>query len=89
MRPGTRCSSAGRVAYPVVLKGAPKLKEISYLPAEGYPADEMKHGPIALVDELCAIVAVLGQGSLREKTPSNVEGTAARGARIRTIADDG
>ncbi len=63
-----------------------KLKEISYLPAEGYPAGEMKHGPIALVDEQCPVVAVLGEGTLREKTLSNVEETVARGARVIAIA---
>jgi glucosamine--fructose-6-phosphate aminotransferase (isomerizing) len=63
-----------------------KLKEISYLPAEGYPAGEMKHGPIALVDEHCPVVAVLGEGLVREKTLSNVEETVARGASVITIA---
>src|SRR5215210_6483960 len=57
-----RCSLfLGRgISYPVALEGALKLKEISYLPSEGYPAGEMKHGPIALVDEHCPVVAVLG-----------------------------
>jgi glucosamine--fructose-6-phosphate aminotransferase (isomerizing) len=73
-------------SYPVALEGALKLKEISYLPAEGYPAGEMKHGPIALVDERCPVVAVLGQGLIREKTLSNVEETVARGANVITIA---
>jgi glutamine---fructose-6-phosphate transaminase (isomerizing) len=76
-------------AYPVALEGALKLKEISYLPAEGYPAGEMKHGPIALVDEQCPVVAVLGEGTLREKTLSNVEETVARGARVIAIACEG
>ena len=86
-----RCSLfLGRgVSYPVALEGALKLKEISYLPSEGYPAGEMKHGPIALVDEHCPVVAVLGEGVAREKTLSNVEETLARGARIITIARDG
>ncbi len=73
-------------SYPVALEGALKLKEISYLPAEGYPAGEMKHGPIALVDEHCPVVAVLGEGLTREKTLSNVEETVARGANVVTIA---
>jgi glucosamine--fructose-6-phosphate aminotransferase (isomerizing) len=73
-------------SYPVALEGALKLKEISYLPAEGYPAGEMKHGPIALVDEHCPVVAVLGEGLVREKTISNVEETVARGASVVTIA---
>ncbi len=75
--------------YPAALEGALKLKEISYLPAEGYPAGEMKHGPIALVDEQCPVVAVLGEGILREKTLSNVEETVARGARVIAIAREG
>jgi glutamine---fructose-6-phosphate transaminase (isomerizing) len=73
-------------SHAVALEGALKLKEISYLPAEGYPAGEMKHGPIALVDEHCPIVAVLGEGPIREKTLSNVEETLARGANVITIA---
>jgi glucosamine--fructose-6-phosphate aminotransferase (isomerizing) len=73
-------------SYPVALEGALKLKEISYLPAEGYPAGEMKHGPIALVDERCPVVAVLGEGLVREKMLSNVEETVARGANVVTIA---
>jgi glucosamine--fructose-6-phosphate aminotransferase (isomerizing) len=70
----------------VALEGALKLKEISYLPAEGYPAGEMKHGPIALVDEYCPVVAVLGDGLMREKTLSNVEETVARGANVIAVA---
>jgi glucosamine--fructose-6-phosphate aminotransferase (isomerizing) len=63
-----------------------KLKEISYIPAEGHPAGEMKHGPIALVDEHCPVVAVLGEGLVREKTLSNVEETVARGANVIAVA---
>jgi glutamine---fructose-6-phosphate transaminase (isomerizing) len=73
-------------SYPVALEGALKLKEISYVPAEGYPAGEMKHGPIALVDERCPVVAVLGEGLVREKTLSNVEETIARGANVLAVA---
>ena len=76
------------VLYPAALEGALKLKEISYLPAEGYPAGEMKHGPIALVDEHCPVVAVFGEGILREKTLSNVEETVARGANVIAIAGE-
>jgi glutamine---fructose-6-phosphate transaminase (isomerizing) len=76
-------------SYPVALEGALKLKEISYLPAEGYPAGEMKHGPIALVDEHCPVVALLGQGLTREKTLSNVEETVARGANVVAVAREG
>jgi glucosamine--fructose-6-phosphate aminotransferase (isomerizing) len=73
-------------SYPVALEGALKLKEISYIPAEGYAAGEMKHGPIALVDESCPVVAVLGEGLLREKTISNIEETVARGAKVISVA---
>ena len=87
---GARCSLfLGRsAAHPVALEGALKLKEISYLPSEGYPSGEMKHGPIALVDEHCPVVAVLGDGLLREKTLSNVEETVARGANVVMVARD-
>jgi glucosamine--fructose-6-phosphate aminotransferase (isomerizing) len=88
---GARCSLfLGRgAAYPVALEGALKLKEISYLPAEGYPAGEMKHGPIALVDDHCPVVAILGGGLLREKTLSNVQETIARGANVVAVAREG
>src|SRR5687768_6159347 len=76
-------------SYPVALEGALKLKEISYLPAEGYPAGEMKHGPIALVDEYCPVIAILGEGLVREKTLSNVEETIARGANVIVVAREG
>jgi glucosamine--fructose-6-phosphate aminotransferase (isomerizing) len=86
-----RCSLfLGRgISYPVALEGALKLKEISYLPSEGYPAGEMKHGPIALVDDRCPVVAVLGEGLVREKTLSNVEETVARGANVIAVARAG
>jgi glucosamine--fructose-6-phosphate aminotransferase (isomerizing) len=88
---GARCSLfLGRgISHLVALEGALKLKEISYLPAEGYPAGEMKHGPIALVDEYCPVVAILGEGVVREKTLSNVEETVARGANVIAIAREG
>ena len=75
-------------AYPAALEGALKLKEISYIPSEGYPAGEMKHGPIALVDDLCPVVALLGEGILREKTLSNVQETVARGAKAIAVAHE-
>jgi glutamine---fructose-6-phosphate transaminase (isomerizing) len=86
-----RCSLfLGRgMAYPVALEGALKLKEITYVPAEGYSAGEMKHGPIALVDEHCPVIAVLGEGLIREKTFSNVEETLARGATVIVVAREG
>lgn len=73
-------------AFPIALEGSLKMKEISYVPAEGYPAGEMKHGPIALIDEFCPVVAVLGEGIIREKTLSNVDQTSARGANVISIA---
>jgi glutamine---fructose-6-phosphate transaminase (isomerizing) len=86
-----RCSLfLGRgISFPVALEGALKLKEISYLPSEGYPAGEMKHGPIALIDENCPVVAILGQGLMREKTLSNIEETVARGARVIAVVHKG
>ena len=86
-----RCSLfLGRgISYPVALEGALKLKEISYLPSEGYPAGEMKHGPIALVDEHCPVVAIFGEGVAREKTLSNVEETVARGANVIAVSREG
>jgi glucosamine--fructose-6-phosphate aminotransferase (isomerizing) len=82
-----RCSLfLGRGAlYPVAMEGALKLKEISYLPSEGYPSGEMKHGPIALVDEQCPVIAILGEGLTRDKTFSNVEQTVARGANVIVV----
>ncbi|HEY6581004.1 MAG TPA: glutamine--fructose-6-phosphate transaminase (isomerizing) [Rubrobacter sp.] len=86
-----RCSLfLGRgISYPVALEGALKLKEISYVPSEGYPAGEMKHGPIALVDEYCPVVAILGEGVVREKTLSNVEETVTRRANVIAVARRG
>ncbi len=76
-------------SFPATLEGALKLKEITYLPAESYPAGEMKHGPIALVEEQCLVVAILGGGLLREKTLCNVEEIVARGARVIAVAHEG
>ncbi|HEX2729037.1 MAG TPA: SIS domain-containing protein, partial [Rubrobacteraceae bacterium] len=76
-------------SHAVALEGALKLKEISYIPAEGYPSGEMKHGPIALVDERCPVISILGEGLQREKTLSNVEETIARGANVIAIARNG
>lgn len=74
------------IFYPLALEGALKLKEISYLHAEGYPAGEMKHGPIALADEGLYTIALLPQTVLYDKTKSNVEELAARDAFITTIS---
>ena len=72
--------------YPIALEGALKLKEISYIHAEGYPAGEMKHGPIALIDENLPVVALLPEGPLYEKMLSNVQEVKARGGRVVAVA---
>jgi glutamine---fructose-6-phosphate transaminase (isomerizing) len=69
-------------SYPVALEGALKLKEISYIHAEGYAAGELKHGPIALIDENVPVIVVAPQDELFEKTVSNLQEVAARGGRI-------
>ncbi|MCD8496691.1 MAG: glutamine--fructose-6-phosphate transaminase (isomerizing) [Alphaproteobacteria bacterium] len=74
--------------YPLALEGALKLKEISYIHAEGYAAGEMKHGPIALIDDSVPVVVVApGNDPLFEKTASNVQETVARGGKILLITD--
>ena len=75
--------------YPVALEGALKLKEISYIHAEGMPAAEMKHGPIALIDTGMPVVFVVPQGSQYEKAMSNIEEVRARGGRIIAVATEG
>jgi glucosamine--fructose-6-phosphate aminotransferase (isomerizing) len=77
------------VNYPIALEGALKLKEISYLHAEGYPAGEMKHGPIALVDEDLPVVALCPSGRVHEKMLSNVQEVKARGGRVIAVAPAG
>jgi glucosamine--fructose-6-phosphate aminotransferase (isomerizing) len=72
---------------PIALEGALKLKELSYIHAEGYPAGEMKHGPIALIDPTVPVIAVLPSGPLFEKTASNLQEAAARGGRIILFSD--
>ncbi len=74
-------------AYPLALEGALKLKEISYIHAEGYAAGEMKHGPIALIDEATPIVVLAPPGELFEKTLGNIEEALARGGRVVMISD--
>ena len=75
--------------FPTALEGALKLKEISYIHAEGYPAAEMKHGPIALVDENTPSVFVMPQGFIYEKVMSNLEEIKARGGPVIAIAQEG
>ncbi len=74
------------IFYPLALEGALKLKEISYLHAEGYPSGEMKHGPIALADSELFTVALMPKNTLYEKTKSNVEELSARDATILAIS---
>jgi glucosamine--fructose-6-phosphate aminotransferase (isomerizing) len=74
-------------AYPLALEGALKLKEISYIHAEGYAAGEMKHGPIALIDDKVPIIVLAPPDDLFEKTLSNVEEVMARGGRVVMISD--
>ena len=73
--------------YPLALEGALKLKEISYIHAEGYAAGEMKHGPIALIDEKVPVIVIAPSGPLFEKTISNMEEVRARGGQIVLISD--
>jgi glucosamine--fructose-6-phosphate aminotransferase (isomerizing) len=77
------------IGLPVCLEGALKLKEISYIPTEGYSAGEMKHGPIALLDEQTPVVCVATDSHVYEKVVSNIQETRARGAKVIAIATDG
>ncbi|RUT32851.1 glutamine--fructose-6-phosphate transaminase (isomerizing) [Arsenicitalea aurantiaca] len=74
--------------FPVAMEGALKLKEISYIHAEGYAAGELKHGPIALVDEAMPVIVVAPSDELMEKTLSNMQEVAARGGQIILITDE-
>ncbi|MCY2961447.1 MAG: glutamine--fructose-6-phosphate transaminase (isomerizing) [Planctomycetota bacterium] len=76
------------INYPIALEGALKLKEISYVHAEGYPAGEMKHGPIALIDPEMSILVVNSAGPLAEKVRSNLEQVRARGGHVIAIGSD-
>jgi glucosamine--fructose-6-phosphate aminotransferase (isomerizing) len=73
--------------YPLALEGALKLKEISYIHAEGYAAGEMKHGPIALIDEAVPVIVIAPSGPLFEKTVSNMQEVQARGGKVVLISD--
>ena len=73
--------------WPIAMEGALKLKEITYIHAEGYPAGEMKHGPIALIDHDVPVVAICPSGPLFEKTASNLQEAAARGGQIVAFTD--
>ena len=74
-------------SYPIALEGALKLKEISYIHAEGYAAGEMKHGPIALIDEAVPIICIAPSDGLFEKTASNIQEVMARGGKVIMLSD--
>jgi len=74
-------------AYPLALEGALKLKELSYIHAEGYAAGELKHGPIALIDEAMPVIVIAPRDQVFEKTISNMQEVAARGGRLVLIGD--
>ncbi len=83
------CLYLGRnILFPIALEGALKLKEISYIHAEGYAAGEMKHGPIALIDENVPVVCLIQWGQMAEKMLNNVEEVRARGGKVFIIADE-
>jgi glucosamine--fructose-6-phosphate aminotransferase (isomerizing) len=75
--------------YPLALEGALKLKEISYIHAEGYASGEMKHGPIALIDEDVPVVVLVPKSSAFDKTLSNMEEVIARGGRVIALCSEG
>jgi glucosamine--fructose-6-phosphate aminotransferase (isomerizing) len=75
--------------FPVALEGALKLKEISYIHAEGYPAAEMKHGPIALIDDLMPVVFIAPRDAVYPKVVSNIQEVKARGGRVIAIVSEG
>ncbi len=77
------------IQYPIAMEGALKLKEISYIHAEGYPAGEMKHGPIALIDETMPVVAIAVRDGLREKMLSNIEQVKARDGTVIAVMSEG
>ena len=77
------------ISYPIALEGALKLKEISYIHSEGYPAGEMKHGPIALIDERMPVLVLCSRGESYEKTFSNLEEARARGGRVIVLGTEG
>ena len=81
------------VGYPVALEGALKLKELAYMHAEGFAAGELKHGPIALIDQgtpvVCVVPSPAGRGVLHDKIVSNIQEVRARGARTIVIAEEG
>ena len=75
------------LSYPIALEGALKLKELSYLHAEGYPAGEMKHGPLALIEEGLPVIVIAPKDKYFKKTLSNMQEVIARGGKILFITD--
>ena len=75
------------INYPIALEGALKLKEISYIHAEGYPAGEMKHGPIALIDEKMPVVALVPSGTVFDKMMANLQEAKTRGGAVIVVTD--
>ncbi len=76
------------INYPIALEGALKLKEISYIHAEGYPAGEMKHGPIALIDEKMPVFVLAPRDRYFHKTVSNLKEVESRGGKVVVLTDD-
>ncbi len=76
------------INYPVAMEGALKLKELSYIPAEGYPAGEMKHGPIALIDKQAPCIFILSKDKVYDKVLSNMEEVKSRSGKIICITDE-
>jgi glucosamine--fructose-6-phosphate aminotransferase (isomerizing) len=77
------------LGYPVALEGALKLKEVSYIHAEGYSAGEMKHGPIALIDDQMPTLAICTQGDVHDKMRSNIQQIRARGGAVIALVSEG
>ena len=76
-------------SYPVALEGALKLKELAYIPCEAYPSGEMKHGPIALLEEGSPVIVIAPDDPLKDKSLSNLQECRARGARVILIHTEG
>jgi glucosamine--fructose-6-phosphate aminotransferase (isomerizing) len=90
LREVDHCLYLGRgIQMPIAYEGALKLKEISYIHAEGYPAGEMKHGPIALIDKHMPVIAIAPKDPWYDKTVSQIEQAKARGGRVIAVATDG
>ena len=75
------------LSFPIALEGALKLKELSYLHAEGYPAGEMKHGPLALIEDGLPVIVIAPKDKYFEKTISNMQEVIARGGKVLLITD--